>query len=206
MDGRHEPRAHLRVLVGCVVVEDPLAGRNGGFDGVEEADELTVPVALHAAADHGSLEDVEGGKQDRVGAFQRLMAEHGVTCSMNRSGNVWDNAAMESFFSSLKTERTARRTYRAAWPPPDLPARSSPASGWRWTGCPQSAGLHRDVRILTPRRARRAHADRTTTATTSTLLSKADRESDQIAPENPGRPRVVGSGSRVCRRLNVLGV
>jgi transposase InsO family protein len=29
-----------------------------------------------------------------------------------RSGNVWDNAAMESFFSSLKTERTARRLYR----------------------------------------------------------------------------------------------
>jgi hypothetical protein len=28
---------------------------------------------------------------------------------MSRSGNVWDNAAMESFFSSLKTERTARR-------------------------------------------------------------------------------------------------
>ncbi len=27
---------------------------------------------------------------------------------MSRSGNVWDNAAMESFFSSLKTERTAR--------------------------------------------------------------------------------------------------
>jgi len=25
---------------------------------------------------------------------------------MSRSGNVWDNAAMESFFSSLKTERT----------------------------------------------------------------------------------------------------
>jgi hypothetical protein len=26
--------------------------------------------------------------------------------------NVWDNAAMESFFSSLKTERTGRKTYR----------------------------------------------------------------------------------------------
>jgi putative transposase len=25
---------------------------------------------------------------------------------MSRAGNVWDNAAMESFFSSLKTERT----------------------------------------------------------------------------------------------------
>ena len=44
--------------------------------------------------------------------FQRLMADHGVVCSMSRSGNVWDNAAMESFFSSLKTERTARKTYR----------------------------------------------------------------------------------------------
>ena len=41
-----------------------------------------------------------------------LMADNGVTCSMSRSGNIWDNAAMESFFSSLKTERIARRTYR----------------------------------------------------------------------------------------------
>ena len=44
--------------------------------------------------------------------FQRLMGDHGITCSMSRSGNVWDNAAMESFFSSLKTERTARKVYR----------------------------------------------------------------------------------------------
>ena len=39
--------------------------------------------------------------------FQRLMADSGIICSMSRSGNVWDNAAMESFFSSLKTERIA---------------------------------------------------------------------------------------------------
>ena len=44
--------------------------------------------------------------------FRRLMADHGIVCSMSRSGNVWDNAAMESFFSSLKTERTARKLYR----------------------------------------------------------------------------------------------
>ena len=31
---------------------------------------------------------------------------------MSRSGNVWDNAAIESFFSLLKTERTASKTYR----------------------------------------------------------------------------------------------
>ena len=33
------------------------------------------------------------------------MADHGIDCSMSRSGNVWDNAAMESFFSSMKTEQ-----------------------------------------------------------------------------------------------------
>jgi len=31
---------------------------------------------------------------------------------MSRAGNFWDNSAMESFFSSLKTERTARKVYR----------------------------------------------------------------------------------------------
>ena len=51
-------------------------------------------------------------KQYTSATCQSLMAEHGVTCSLSRSGNVWDNAAMESFFSSLKTERTARKVYR----------------------------------------------------------------------------------------------
>jgi putative transposase len=40
------------------------------------------------------------------------MGDHGITCSMSRFGNVWDNAAMESFFSTLKTEETARKVYR----------------------------------------------------------------------------------------------
>jgi hypothetical protein len=39
-------------------------------------------------------------------------SDHGVACSMSRSGNVWNNAAMENFFSPLKTQRTARRIYR----------------------------------------------------------------------------------------------
>jgi putative transposase len=58
------------------------------------------------------LHHSDRGSQYTSEPFQRLLANHGVTCSMSRSGNVWDNAAMESFFSSLKTERTARRTYR----------------------------------------------------------------------------------------------
>ena len=58
------------------------------------------------------LHHSDRGSQYSSEQFQRLMADNGVTCSMSRAGNVWDNAAMESFFSSLKTERTARKTYR----------------------------------------------------------------------------------------------
>jgi putative transposase len=52
------------------------------------------------------------GSQYTSEQFRRLMADHGIVCSMSRSGNVWNNAAMESFFASLKTERTARKLYR----------------------------------------------------------------------------------------------
>lgn len=58
------------------------------------------------------LHHSDRGSQYTSEPFQRLMADHGVTCSMSRAGNVWDNAAMESFFSSLKIERTARTTYQ----------------------------------------------------------------------------------------------
>jgi putative transposase len=58
------------------------------------------------------LHHSDRGSQYTSEQFQRLMADHGIVCSMSRSGNVWDNAAMESFFSSLKTERIARKVYR----------------------------------------------------------------------------------------------
>ena len=58
------------------------------------------------------LHHSDQGSQYTSEQFQRLMADHGIVCSMSRSGNVWDNAAMESFFSSLKTERTANKIYR----------------------------------------------------------------------------------------------
>ena len=58
------------------------------------------------------LHHSDRGSQYTSEQFQRLMIDHGVVCSMSRSGNVWDNATMESFFSSLKTERTARKVYR----------------------------------------------------------------------------------------------
>ena len=43
-----------------------------------------------------------------------LMVDHGVICSMSCSGNVWDNAAMESFFSRQKqSAQHAKRIGRA---------------------------------------------------------------------------------------------
>lgn len=62
------------------------------------------PVALLHHSDQGSQYTSEH--------FQQLLKEQGITCSMSRAGEVWDNSAMESFFSSLKTERTARKVYR----------------------------------------------------------------------------------------------
>ena len=62
------------------------------------------PVQLLHHSDQGSQYTSEH--------FQELLREQGITCSMSRAGEVWDNSAMESFFSSLKTEKTARRVYR----------------------------------------------------------------------------------------------
>lgn len=58
------------------------------------------------------LHHSDQGSQYTSGHFQELLKEQGITCSMSRAGEVWDNSAMESFFSSLKTERTARKVFR----------------------------------------------------------------------------------------------
>ena len=50
------------------------------------------PTALLHHSDQGSQYSSE--------QFQRLMADSGIVCSMSRSGNVWGNAAMGSFFSA----------------------------------------------------------------------------------------------------------
>ena len=75
------------------------------------ADALVMAIWRRGKPD-ALLHHSDQGSQYSSEQFRSLMADNGVTCSMSRSGNVWDNAAMESFFSSLKTERTARKTYR----------------------------------------------------------------------------------------------
>lgn len=58
------------------------------------------------------LHHSDQGSQYTAEEFQRLLSEHGIRCSMSRRGDCWDNAAMESFFSTLKIERVNRHRYR----------------------------------------------------------------------------------------------
>jgi putative transposase len=58
------------------------------------------------------LHHSDQGSQYTSEDFQRLLAQHGITCSMSRRGDCWDNSAIESFFSTLKKERVNRRNYR----------------------------------------------------------------------------------------------
>ena len=44
--------------------------------------------------------------------YQQLLAGHGITCSMSRRADCWDNAPMESFFASLKKELVHHEDYQ----------------------------------------------------------------------------------------------
>jgi putative transposase len=57
------------------------------------------------------LHHSDRGSQYTSERFQDLLDELGIQCSMSRSGNCWDNAVVESFFASMKTERTDHRRY-----------------------------------------------------------------------------------------------
>jgi putative transposase len=51
------------------------------------------------------------GSQYACQDYRRLLAEHQITCSMSRTGNCYDNAVMESFWATYKTEEVYRTHY-----------------------------------------------------------------------------------------------
>jgi len=59
----------------------------------------------------GLLHHSDRGSQYACGDYQSILASAGITVSMSRKGNCWDNAPMESFFRSLKVERVYHRRY-----------------------------------------------------------------------------------------------
>lgn len=61
--------------------------------------------------DTNLLHRSDQGSQYNCEQFQQLLEEHGIQCSMSRTGECHDNAVMESFFSRMKDERVTRRRY-----------------------------------------------------------------------------------------------
>lgn len=60
----------------------------------------------------GLLAHSDRGSQYTSGLYQSALRSHGIDCSMSGRGNCWDNAVVESFFSTLKKELI----YRYSWP------------------------------------------------------------------------------------------
>ncbi len=52
----------------------------------------------------GLLHHSDRGSQYAASDYQKLLSEHQMTCSMSHKADPWDNAPMESFFGTLKTE------------------------------------------------------------------------------------------------------
>ncbi len=52
----------------------------------------------------GLIHHSDSGSQYAGSKYQELLEKYGMTCSMSRKGDCWDNAVVESFFYSLKTE------------------------------------------------------------------------------------------------------
>lgn len=59
----------------------------------------------------GLLHHSDRGSQYAAKAYQKELEKYKMVCSMSRKGNCWDNAPAESFFRSLKTERTDDMLY-----------------------------------------------------------------------------------------------
>jgi putative transposase len=76
-----------------------------------------VLSALDAALGHrvpsasGLLFHSDRGSQYASGDYQAALHDAGISCSMSRRANCWDNAVAESFFGTLKTELLHRTTF-----------------------------------------------------------------------------------------------
>ncbi len=75
---------------------------------VEDALKMAV-ARRHPEA--GVLHHSDRGSQYACGEYRTLLAAHGFEGSMSRTGNCYDNAVMESFWGTLKTELVYHEKY-----------------------------------------------------------------------------------------------
>jgi len=99
------------------VILDLFSRRVVGWHLAPRLSRLLVLEALQAALRTrrprlGWLHHSDRGSQYASREYQSVLKQAGARCSMSRKGNCWDNAVVESFFHSLKTERIRHRHYR----------------------------------------------------------------------------------------------
>ncbi len=109
---------YLRTMTGFVylaVVLDLYSRRVVGWKVSRDADAGVVVEALRRAlalrpAPAGLIHHSDRGVHYACGDYRSTLAAHGITSSMSRKGDCWDNAVAESFFSTLffEVERDAR--------------------------------------------------------------------------------------------------
>jgi putative transposase len=90
-------------------VEDLYCRRVVGWSMANDLESRLVVDALELAVQRrlpaeGLLAHSDRGSQYASEHYQLLLEKHGITCSMSRRADCWDNAPMESFFASLKKE------------------------------------------------------------------------------------------------------
>ena len=70
--------------------------------------ELTLDALKMAICNNpetkGIIHHSDRGSQYASHEYQKLLKDNALICSMSRKGNCWDNAPMESFFHTIKTE------------------------------------------------------------------------------------------------------
>src|SRR5438445_10577184 len=98
------------------VVEDLYSRGVVGWSMADHLESRLVVDALALAVERRLpgeelLAHSDRGSQYASDHYQRLLAEHGITCSMSRRADCWDNAPMESFFASLKKELIHHEDY-----------------------------------------------------------------------------------------------
>lgn len=74
------------------------------------AEALTLAIRRRKPA-AGLLHHSDRGCQYASIDYRQILAAHGIDASMSRRGNCYDNAAMESFFGTLKTELVNDQDY-----------------------------------------------------------------------------------------------
>jgi len=78
--------------------------------------ELTTDALMQAVKRErprkGLIHHSDRGKQYASYAYQKLLKRYGIRSSMNRSGNCYDNAHIESFWGTLKKELVFGQKYQ----------------------------------------------------------------------------------------------